>query len=120
MLVRRAEPGSNQQRADLFAIQANRMRLIVQPWPTHMRGRRVIEQIFFDCVPVEPGDSAQSAGDGGPGPAAGFQVAGEALDVGATSGEQAQLVLLAPSGVVAQVQLVGLPGQAALPGQEPG
>ena len=39
MLVRRAEPGSNQQRADLVAIQANRMRLIVQPWPTPGRGR---------------------------------------------------------------------------------
>src|SRR5438552_4119674 len=29
-------------------------------------------------------------------------------------------MLLAPAGVLAQVQFVGLPGQAAVPGQEPG
>jgi hypothetical protein len=43
----------------------------------------VLEQLFLDGVPVEPGDDAQAAGDGGAGPAAGFQVAGEAFDVGA-------------------------------------
>ena len=55
-----------------------------------MGGRRVIEQFFLDGVPVEPGDGAQPAGDGGPGAAAGFQVAGEALDVGAAGLEQEQ------------------------------
>jgi hypothetical protein len=49
-----------------------------------------------------------------------LQVAGEALDIDAAGGEQPQLVLLAPPCVLAQVQLVGLPGQAAVPGQEPG
>jgi hypothetical protein len=46
-----------------------------------------VEKFFLDGVAVEPGDGAQPAGDGGPGPAAGFQVAGEQLDVGAASGE---------------------------------
>ncbi len=62
---------------------------------------------FFFGVAVEPGDGAQPAGDGGPGPAAGFQVAGEELDVGTAGAEQAQLMLLAPAGELAQVQLVG-------------
>jgi len=43
----------------------------------------MVEQFFLDGVPIEPGDGAQAAGDGGPGAAAGFQVAGEALDAGA-------------------------------------
>ena len=67
-----------------------------------------------------PRDCAQPAGDGGAGPAAGLQVTGEALDVDAAGGEQAQLVVLALGGVGAQVQLVGLAGQAAVPGQELG
>jgi hypothetical protein len=50
--------------------------------------------------------------------AAGFQVAGEALDVRAAGLEQAQLMLLAPAGELSQVQLVGLTGQAAIPGEE--
>jgi hypothetical protein len=33
--------------------------------------------------------------------------------------EQAQLMLLAPAGELAQVQLVGLAGQAAVSGEEP-
>ena len=55
-----------------------------------MDSRGVIQELFLDRVPVEPGDRAQPPGDGGTGPAAGFQVAGEALDVGAADGEQGQ------------------------------
>jgi hypothetical protein len=85
-----------------------------------MRGRGVIEQFFLDGVLVEPGDGAQAAGDGGPGPAVSLQVTGEALDVGAARLEQAQVMLVAPARVLAQVQLVGLAGQAAVAGQESG
>ena len=49
--------------------------------------------------------------------AAGLQVAGEAFDVGAAGLEQAQVVLVAPTGVLAQVQLAGFAGQAAVAGQ---
>ncbi len=80
----------------------------------------MVQELFLDGVPVEPGDGAQPAGDGGAGAAAGLQVAGEALDVGAAGAEQGQVAGLAPGGVLAQVQLVGLAGQAAVPGQEPG
>ena len=80
----------------------------------------MLEQAFLDGVPVEPGDRAQPAGDSGPGPAAGLQVAGETLDVGPPGLEQAQVVLLAPSSELPQVQRVGLPRQAGIAGQEPG
>ena len=53
-------------------------------------------------------------------PAAGFQVPGEALDVGAADGEQGQGAGTAPVGELAQVQGVGLAGQAAIAGQESG
>jgi hypothetical protein len=66
----------------------------------------VIEQLFLDGVPVEPGHGAQASGDGGPGPAAGLQVAGEALNIGAASLEQPHLVLRAPAGELAQIQRV--------------
>jgi len=79
----------------------------------------VIQEFLFDRVAVEPRDGAQPAGDGGPGAAAGFQVAGEAFNVGAAGTEQPQVMLLAPAGVLAQVQLVGLAGQPAAGGEDP-
>jgi len=83
-----------------------------------MSGRGVVEQVFLHRVPVEPGDRAQPPGDGGPGPAADLQVAGEALDVGAAGLKQAQAVLVAPARILAQVQLLRLTGQAAVASQE--
>ncbi len=48
----------------------------------------------------------------------GFQVAGEALDVGAPGLEQPQVMVLASAGELAQIQLIRLTGQAAVSGQE--
>jgi hypothetical protein len=53
------------------------------------------------------------------GPAAGFHVAGEQLDVGTAGLEQVELVLLAPAGELAQVQRVSLTGQAGIASQKP-
>jgi hypothetical protein len=78
----------------------------------------MIKQVFLHRIPVEPGNGAEPPGDGGPGAAAGLQVAGEALDVGAAGLEEAQVVLVAPAGVLPQVQLVRFAGQAAVAGQE--
>ena len=94
-----AKAGGDQQRAELVAVQPGGVRLIVQPWPADMSGWGVIEEFLLDGVAVEPGDGAQPPGDGGPGAAAGFQVAGETLDVGAASLEQSDVVLPAPAGV---------------------
>jgi hypothetical protein len=76
-------------------------------------------KLFFHGIPVEPGDRAQPPGNGSPRPATGLQIPGEALDVSAASLEQLDLALLAPAHELAQVQLVGLAGQAAVSGQEP-
>jgi hypothetical protein len=47
----------------------------------------MIQQLLLDRIQVEPGHGAQPPGNGGPGPAASFQVAGEALDIGTADTE---------------------------------
>ena len=47
------EPGRDQHRADLVAVQAGGVGLVVEPRSTHMHRRRAIEQTFFDRVPVQ-------------------------------------------------------------------
>ena len=80
----------------------------------------MVEEFFLDRVAVEPGDGAQPAGDGGPGAAAGFQIAAGELDVRAAGVEQEELMLLTPAGELPQVQLIRLTCQAAVSGEEPG
>ena len=118
MLERRAEPGGDQQRAELVAVQRDGMRLIVHPRPADMRGRGVIQEFFFDRVPVEPGDGAQPPGDGGPGPAPASRSRAK-LSMSAADGEQGQGAGAAPGGELAQVECVGVAGQAAVAGQVP-
>ena len=86
MLGRWPQSGGDQQRATLVAVQPDGMGLIVQTGAADMRGRGMLQQLFLLRVLVEPGDRAQAAGDGGPGAAAGFQIAGEGLDVRAPRG----------------------------------
>jgi hypothetical protein len=47
----------------------------------------MLEELFLDRVPVEPGDRAQPPGHGGTGAAFGLELTGEGLDVGATDRE---------------------------------
>ena len=120
MLDRRAEPSGDQQGAELVAVQNGGVRLVVHPWPPDTGGRGVLEELLLDRVLVEPGDGTQAPGDSSTGTTARFQVAGEALDVSAADGEHVKGAGAAPASELAQVQRVGLPGQAAVPGQEPG
>jgi hypothetical protein len=64
--------------------------------------------------------AVQPPGHCGAGSSGGLEVAAEQLDVGAAGGEERQAAALAPGGELAQVQYVGLAGQAGIPGQEPG
>ena len=54
MLGGRAEPGGDQQCADLVAVQAGGVRLVVQAGPADMHCRGMIQQFLLDGVPVEP------------------------------------------------------------------
>jgi hypothetical protein len=120
MLLRWAEPGGDQERAELVAVQRDGVRLVVHPRTADVRGWGTLQELFFDRVLVEPGDSAQPPGHGRAGPAPDFEFPGEAFDVGAADGEQRQGAGAAPGGELAQVQGVRLPGQASVSGQEPG
>jgi hypothetical protein len=93
--------------------------LVVQPGSPHVGRRRVRDQAFLSGVAVETGHGAQPTGDGGPGPTQGLEVTGEALDVSAPRPEHCHPVFGAPGHVLAQIQRVGLAGQAAVAGQEP-
>ena len=95
------------------------MGFVVDAWPADVHRRRVFDDALFFCVAVEPDDGAQAAGDGGAGLAAIFEIAGVALDVDAADVEEAMVVLRAPGGELAQVQGVGVAGEAAVAGQEP-
>ena len=79
----------------------------------------MIEQLFLHRVPVKPGHAARAAGDGGPGPPAGFQVPGEELDVSPAGLEQMELVLLAPAGELPQIQLAGCRVRPLYPARNP-
>src|SRR5271168_2272514 len=43
----RAEPGGNQEGAELVAVQGRRVRLVVQTGTADVRGRRVVEELFL-------------------------------------------------------------------------
>jgi hypothetical protein len=69
-----------------------------------MRRRRDRDQAFLPGVAIEAGDGAESTGDRGPRSAQGLEVAGNALDVGATRPEHRHPVIGAPGDVLAQVE----------------
>ena len=71
------EPGGDKERPDLVSVQGGGVRLVIQPRPPDVRGRRMVEKFPFDGVPAEPRDRGQAAGDGCPGAAAGFEFSGE-------------------------------------------
>jgi hypothetical protein len=120
MLACSPEPGGDQQRAELVPVQRDGMGLIVHPRTADMRSWGAGQEFFLDRIPVEPDDGGQPPGDRGAGPAPGFQIPGEALDVGPADGEQCQGPGPAPAGELAQIQGVRLAGQAAVSRQEPG
>jgi len=85
-----------------------------------MGGRGMLQEFFLDRVLVEPGDGAQPPRHRGTCPALDFEFPSEAFDVGAAGGEQVQEAGAVPGGELAQVECVGLAGQAAVAGQVPG
>ena len=120
MLARRTKPGSDQQGAEVVAIEGDGVRLVIDSRTADVGCWGMLKEFFFDRVPVEPGDGAQPPGDSSAGPAPGLQFPGEGLDVGSADGEQGQGAGAAPGGELAQVQRVRFACQPAVPGQEPG
>jgi hypothetical protein len=95
------------------------VRLVVEPGPSHMHGRRVVDETFLPGVAVEPGDRAQPPGHRGAGATAGFEIAREAFDVDPVRLEQPEVVRCAPVAELAEVRGVGLACGPLVGGQEP-
>ncbi len=91
-----AESGGDQHGANLVAVQAGRVRFVVQPWSANVHRRRRVDEVLLLGVAVETGDRAQPPGDGGSGPAAVLEASTEGFDVPAASSEQRKVVLRAP------------------------
>jgi hypothetical protein len=119
MLGRRPQTGGDQQRAELGAVQRDGMRLVIQPRTADMGGWGMLQEFFFDRVPVEPGDGTQPPRHRGTCPALGFEFPSEAFDVGAAGGEQVQAAGAAPGGELAQVECVGLLARPRYPARNP-
>ena len=116
MLGRRPQPGRDQQRAELIAVQAGGVRLVVLARPADVRGRGMVKELFLHGVLVEPGDGAQPPGDGGAGAALGLQLASEGLDVGPKDREQRQGPCPAPAGELPKVEGVSESALGSRPG----
>ena len=113
------EPGSDQDGAELVAVEVGDVGLVVDPRPANVDRRRMLDDALLLGVAVEPDDRAQPAGDRGAGAAGVLEVAGEALDVDTMDVEQAAVVLPAPGGELAQIERVRVAGEPAVAGQEP-
>jgi len=94
------------------------VRLVIDPRTADVYRRRVFDHAFFLRVPVEPDDRAQPASDRCPRLAAVFEIAGEAFDVDPADLEQTVLALPVPRRELAQIQRVGVTGEAAIAGEE--
>jgi len=114
----RRQAGGDQDGAELVAVEVGDMGLVVDAWPADVHRRGMLDDTLLLGVPAEPDDRAQPASHRGPGPAAILEVAGEAFDVNASHVEQPVMVLPAPRGVLAQIQGVGVAGEAPVAGQE--
>jgi len=74
----------------------------------------VLDRLLLDGIAVEAGDCAKPPGNRRTSSAALLEVAAEALDVSAPRLEEAEVVLLTPSGELAKVEGVSLSGESAV------
>jgi hypothetical protein len=120
---RRTEPRRYQQRAELIEIQGDGMRLVIDSRPADMGGGRAVQEFLFDGVPVNPAmvDSRRVT------VALARPIASSSRAKPAMSAMSARRTANGARDPVrhqlanwAQVQRIGLAGQDAVPGQEPG
>ena len=96
------------------------MALVVEPRAPDMHRRGDGHKALFLGVAVEAGDGSQPARHGGPGAPGLFERPDVQLDVCTAHGEKLQAVALAPGDELAEVEGLGVPGQASVAGQEAG
>jgi hypothetical protein len=85
-----------------------------------MDGRGVRDEAFLLAVTVEAGDRAQPPGDRRCRPTLRLEFPAEGLDVTTADLEQAQVASVAERHELAEVQGVGVTGEASVAAEEPG
>src|SRR5664280_2169813 len=120
MLGCRPEPGGNEQRPYLVAVQANGMGFVIDPRSTDVDGWRVGDQAFLLGVAVEAGHGAQSPTDGGRCPTPSFQLPSVGLDVASPDLKETQVALIAEGDELTKIQGIGVAGEPAVAAKEPG
>ncbi len=115
-----AEPGGDEERADLVAVQADGVGLVVDPWAADIDCGRVGDESFLFGVAVEAGHGAESPGDRGRRPTLGFELTAEGLDVASSDLEQLEAAPPAEGDELAEIQRVRVAGEAPIAAEEPG
>src|SRR5664280_2054922 len=120
MLACRPEPGRDEQRSDLIAVQADGVGFVVDPGSTDVDSWRVGNQTLLFGVAVEAGHGAQSATDGGRCPTPSFQLPSVGLDVASPDLEETQVALIAEGDELTKIQRIGVAGEPSVAAEEPG
>src|SRR5664280_2829502 len=114
------EPGRDEQRSNLVAVQADGVGFVIDPGSTDVNRRRVGDKAFLLGIAVEAGHSAQSATDGGRCPTPSFQLPSVGLDVASPDLEETQVVLIAEGDELTKIQRIGVAGEPSVDAKEPG
>jgi hypothetical protein len=101
MVAGAGETGRDEHRANLVAVQARCMGLVVQTWAANVHGWRGRDESFLFGVAVERGDRAQPTGNRGPRPSESLEVPSERLDIAAACTEHCDSLFGAPGDVLA-------------------
>lgn len=118
MVLGASETGGDEHRADFVAIQPSGVGLVIESRSTNMRGGRLGDEVLLLGVPIEARDRAQATSDRRTSPPERLQTPTESLDVGTPRTEKRNASVCAPLHVLTEVELVGLPRQTAVAGQE--
>jgi len=115
-----AQPGLDQERAELVAVQPKRVGLIVDLRATDVGSRVAVDDGLLGAVPVEATDRRQPSTDRRAGEAVFFGPAGVELDVGPLDAQDVDAVAVEPGHPLAQVEPVGVERRAGVAGQVAG
>ena len=115
-----AQPGLDEERAELVAVQAQGAGLVVDSSAAHVRGRVALDDALLLAVPVEAGQGGQPPGR--PSSASGplLPSSGRTARGGPGARGQLQVGLAAPGREEPQIGGVAPAGGAAVAGQETG
>ena len=110
---------SDEKRANLVAVQANDVGLVVDPVSADMDCRGMSDYAFLFGVAVEAGDGAQPPGDRRRCTTSSLELTSEGLDVATANLKQPEVAQLAEGDELAEIKRVGVASEAPVASEEP-